>query len=196
MMNFLFQLFAISLLSSTLLGLNPPLLDELKIMCEKDQQARFALIDAGPAALEEGEKLIEAIDRENLPRLQEIVAQFGWPGFQLVGEEGADKIWLLIQHCDQDLEFQKRCLLLLQEAVAQGDAPKRHLAYLTDRVLVNEGLPQLYGTQIQLINGQPVLRPTENPDQLDERRAEMELEPFTDYLSLIKKVYHLDHPSN
>lgn len=35
----------------------------------------------------------------------------------------------------------------------------RHLAYLMDRVLVNEGKPQVYGTQVQIIEGKalPVL---------------------------------------
>lgn len=191
-MNFSHRLLFFCVLSSSLLARDAVLLDELKFMCEKDQQTRSAVIDSGHLASEEGAKLIEAIDQENLPRLKAIIEQFGWPGFQLVGEEGADKMWLLAQHCDRDLEFQKRCLQLLKDAVAKEDAPKRHLAYLMDRVLVNEEFSQLYGTQIQLINGQAIPRPIEKPDQLDERRAEMGLEPFSEYLALLKKVYHLE----
>jgi hypothetical protein len=99
-------------------------------------------------------------------------------------------MWLLVQHCDRDIEFQKTCLHLLTEAVIAEDAPKRHLAYLTDRVLVNEGLPQLYGTQILFKDGQLIPYPIEQPGQLAERRAEMELEPFEDYLSTVHKFYH------
>ena|SRR3990167_4682954 len=191
-MSFLHRLFVFSIFASSLLAHDIGLFNELKNMCEKDQQARFAVINSGPLASEEAAKLIEAVDKENLPRLKAIVDQFGWPGFQLVGEEGSDKMWLLVQHCDKDLEFQKVCLQLLKEAVAKEDATKRHLAYLTDRVLVNEGFAQLYGTQVQLIDGQALARPIDNPEQLDKRRAEMRLEPFADYLNLLKEVYHLD----
>lgn len=168
---------------------NTSLLDELTVMCEKDQRARFAVINSDDWS-EEKVGIVEAIDRENLPRLKAIIDQFGWPGCQLVGEQGADKIWLLVQHCDQDLEFQKACLELLREAVTKGDAPKRHLAYLTDRVLVNEGRFQLYGTQVQLIDGQAMPHPIQEPEELDKRRKEMELEPFADYLALLRRVYH------
>ena len=102
-------------------------------------------------------------------------------------------MWLLVQHCDQDVGFQKMCLKLLQKAVANGDAPKRHLAYLTDRVFVNEGKPQIYGTQAQVIEGQIVLSPVEDPDHLDQRRQAMGLSPITEYLALLKEVYHLDN---
>ena len=80
---------------------------------------------------------------------------------------------------------------LLKEAVVNGDAPKWHLAYLTDRVLVNEGSPQIYGTQIQDIEGNAVLRPVEDPDHLDKRRREMGLGPITDYLHILKEFYRL-----
>ena len=33
-------------------------------------------------------------------------------------------------------------------AVEARDAPARHLAYLTDRVAMNEGRPQRFGTQV------------------------------------------------
>lgn len=171
---------------------NTTLSDELKAMYEKDQKACFAIIESGDLGSEESAKMVEAINQENLLRLKGIIERFGWPGFKLVGEEGADKMWLLVQHSDRDLEFQKTCLELLKAAVAKNDAPKRHLAYLTDRVLFNQGLPQLYGTQIQIVNGQAIAWTIENEDQLDKCRADMGLEPFNEYLSFFKKVYHLE----
>lgn len=171
---------------------NPALLNELTLMCEKDQEARFKVINSRNLASEEAGKMIEKIDQENLSRLKAIVEQFGWPGFRTIGAEGADKMWLLVQHCDQEIEFQKTCLQLLKESVAKGDAPKRHLAYLMDRVLVNEGKPQVYGTQVQIIEGGALPRPVEDPDNLDKRRKEMGLGSFAGYLLLLKEVYHLN----
>jgi hypothetical protein len=162
------------------------LLDELTAMYEKDQAVRAEILYSN-LNLEEVIRKMEAIDREHLPRLKEIIHQFGWPGFQLVGEEGAAKMWLLVQHCDEDVAFQKTCLHLLKDAVANANAPKNHLAYLMDRVLVNEGNPQLYGTQFQIVDGKAILAPIEDLDDLDKRRAEMGLEPFADYAQTISK---------
>jgi hypothetical protein len=136
--------------SNSLTLFDNDLLNELKLMCEIDQEARFYVINSEDLDEETKDQIMEKVDLEHLPRLKDIIHQFGWPGFQLVGEEGADYIWLLIQHCDQDLEFQKTCLVLLEEAVTRKDAPKRHLAYLIDRVLVNEGKEQIYGTHCRL----------------------------------------------
>ncbi|WP_425473561.1 DUF6624 domain-containing protein [Streptomyces tailanensis] len=60
-----------------------------------------------------------------------------------------------------------------------GDASARHLAYLTDRVLVADGQPQLYGTQYTHEADGTELRPQPiaDPERLDERRAAMGLEP-------------------
>lgn len=167
--------------------INHELLNELKLMGQKDLEVRLKTINSGNF----DEEMIK-VDQEHLPRLKEIVDKFGWPGLQMVGEEGAECMWVLIQHCDEDVEFQKQCLSLLEEAVGKKDAPKRHLAYLKDRVLVNEGKDQIYGTQLQIINGRAILSPIEDPQNLDKRREEMDLCPIDEYFSLIREVYHLE----
>jgi hypothetical protein len=62
---------------------------------------------------------VKPIDLKTFTTFKKDVEEFGWPGFQLVGEEGADCTWLLVQHCDQDIEFQKQCLILLEKAVSR-----------------------------------------------------------------------------
>jgi hypothetical protein len=110
-------------------------------------------------------------------RIREIVAAHGWPGRSLVGDDGASAAWLLVQHVDDDPEFQDRALELMQAAVDAGDADAGELAYLTDRVRVAQGRTQVYGTQFGRTGPQPI----EDPDRLDERRASVGLEPFADY---------------
>jgi hypothetical protein len=83
------------------------------------------------------------------------VATHGWPGETLVGPAAAHAVWLLVQHAPHD--FQEECLPLLEDAVARGDASPRDLAYLTDRVLMFRGEPQVYGTQYQVRDGQLAL---------------------------------------
>jgi hypothetical protein len=83
------------------------------------------------------------------------------------------------QHADRQLHLQRRALALMTEAVHAGEADAAQLAMLHDRLLVNEGRPQIYGTQIAgIVNGAPVPWPCEHPEQMDQRRAEVGLDPF------------------
>jgi hypothetical protein len=145
---------------------------ELLRRVEIDQVARKALDVDG---------MLEA-DGENLPWLKGVVAEHGWPGASLVGTDGAHAAWLLAQHADADPAFQRRCLDLLAAAVEAGEATVRELAYLTDRVLLAEGQPQVYGTQVTHQGGRAEPCDLRDPDGVDERRALVGLEPLADYL--------------
>ena len=63
------------------------------------------------------------------------------------------------------------------DAVARGDASPADLAYLTDRVLMHRGEPQVYGTQYQVKDGVLELWTVCDPSGLDERRSALGLEP-------------------
>jgi hypothetical protein len=99
----------------------------------------------------------------------------------MVGEDDSAVAWLLAQHADRDPVRQRTFLQALRGAVRQGEASAAHLAYLEDRVRVNTGGPQLYGTQFTVTDGEFGPCTIEDPQRLEERRAEAELEPFADY---------------
>jgi hypothetical protein len=179
-------------------ALNRELQQELLRRVKEDQQGRTELIDwmksrkvQDPAQAKREEfpaaQKLRAIDRANTQRLKEIVARYGWPGNSLVGKEGANAAWLLVQHADKDRPFQKECLRLMEQAAAKGEVSKTNLAYLTDRVLV--GKQQRYGTQIREVNGHFKPEPIEDEGNVDKRRAEVGLEPLATYLEQIQKVY-------
>jgi len=151
---------------------------------EFDQALADELI-AMQAADQEGSGLHE--DRQ--ARLTEIFDEHGWPGHDLVGEEGSTAAWVIAQHSDLDLAFQERALELITEAVAQDDASPGDLAYLTDRVAVAKGEPQTYGTQIRCDRKKPVPpTPIADPAAVEELRAEAGLESLSAYLKEMKKV--------
>lgn len=158
---------------------------ELAAMVGEDQRIRMAMTAAGGERLTLAQRIEWAqIDVGNTDRLRQIVEEYGWPGWSLVGKRGAHDAWLLAQHADKQLGFQRCVLGLLAEAVRTGDAEPRHLAYLTDRVRMNEGRKQLYGTQMHADDGQPFAPwPIEDPDHVEARRAEMGLEPLPDYIA-------------
>ncbi|MGK4581069.1 DUF6624 domain-containing protein [Kitasatospora sp. HPMI-4] len=112
-------------------------------------------------------------------RLAQIMDEYGWPTADLVGPEAARAAWLVAQHADRRADIQRRALDLMTEAVRGGRAGARELAFLRDRTLVNEGRPQVYGTQIgAVVDGAPVPWPCERPDLMDELRAGVGIEPF------------------
>ncbi|MFJ3219001.1 DUF6624 domain-containing protein [Kitasatospora sp. NPDC086801] len=115
-------------------------------------------------------------------RLAAIMADHGWPTEQAVGPEAARAAWLVAQHADRQLDVQRRAVELMAEAVAGGAASARDFAFLQDRLAVNEGREQRYGTQIGAVaDGHPVPWPCEDPERLDERRAGVGIEPFDEY---------------
>jgi hypothetical protein len=139
----------------------------------RDQAARTSLRPGHGMA--EWEAVVAPVDRDNAARLREIVGRHGWPGRRLAGEAGANAAWLLAQHAPPDL--QEECLPLLQDAVARGDASPADLAYLTDRVLMHRGEPQVHGTQYLVRDGVLELWTVRDPSGLDQRRAALGLEP-------------------
>jgi hypothetical protein len=150
--------------------------DELLAMLERDQSGRTG----GPDA--EG-------DAARTARLKEILAEHGWPTYDLVGEDGEDAAWAIAQHSDQDPAFQAEALVLLREAVAAGQASPGNLAYLTDRVAVGAGQPQTYGTQVGCGADGPVpATPLADPAGVDALRAEAGLDPLADYFAEMEAI--------
>jgi hypothetical protein len=176
-------------LSHVTLGCNglvdEELRQELLARREEDQRIRhLAVVQADPdtGRLPDGlGEQWQRIDDDNTRWLADLVASRGWPGRALVGDEAARAAWLLAQHADQDPIQQRAFQDALRAAVAQGQAPAAHLAYLEDRVRVNAGRPQLYGTQFTVTGETIGPCPIEDPGRLDERRAQAGLEPFADY---------------
>lgn len=165
---------------------DPALGRELLALAAEDQKARMTLFDDhGEPSQEELDALV-ALDARTTARMKEIVATHGWPGKRLVGEDAAHMAWLLVQHADADLAFQKRCLALLEQAVAAGDAEARDHAYLYDRVAVHEGRAQRYGTQFGP-DGEPL--PLEDPDAVDERRGAVGLGTMAEYKQQMRAAY-------
>ena len=165
--------------ATTLPLLPDELRQELFRRRDLDQTARSAF------AAEDREAIARLfqIDRDNAAWLRAVVDAVGWPGRSIVGDEGAHAAWLLAQHADGEPELQRRCLQLLEQAVALGEASPADLAHLTDRVLVASGELQLYGTQTTARDGRYVPCGLRDPDTVDARRASVCLEPLAAHLN-------------
>ena len=117
-------------------------------------------------------------------RLEQLLEAAGWPTPARVGEQASRGAWLIAQHADTQLSVQRLALRLLREAVGRGEAPVLQLAMLEDRLAVTEGGLQRYGTQVaDVVDGRPVPWPVAEPERLDERRAEVGLEPWNTHMA-------------
>jgi hypothetical protein len=132
----------------------------------------------------ETEKLTK-IDASNQTRLKEILKTYGWPGKSIVGEDGAHAAWIIAQHADNDPAFQRECLSLMKES-PKGEVTGKSFAYLTDRILVGEKKAQRYGTQLGP-NFVPL--PIEDEELVDARRADLGLQPLSEYIEYAKAEY-------
>jgi hypothetical protein len=78
----------------------------------------------------------------------------------------------------------------LEQAVQQAEANAISLAYLTDRVRVAEGKPQLYGTQGEYQpDGKIVPASIEDEEHVDERRQTISLGPIAEYFKQMNEFY-------
>ena len=132
---------------------------------------------------------VRAVDAENTRWLGEIVARRGWPGRSIVGADGADAAFTLVQHADADTAFQARVLPMLERAYHAGEATGQQFALLTDRLATARGAPQVYGTQADLVAGRAVPKPIRDSADVDTRRANVGLPPLREYLRMIDSAY-------
>jgi len=120
-------------------------------------------------------------DSLNLLRVTAILDSAGWLSAEEVGDRGNQALFLVLQHADRQPAVQARYLPIMREAVAEGRARPHELAMLEDRVAVNSGHPQIYGSQIGWKDGKPFMQPIEDEARVNERRAAVGLEPLERY---------------
>ncbi|MBI5671184.1 MAG: hypothetical protein HZC41_24570 [Chloroflexi bacterium] len=178
--------------------MNEELRYQLLRMQADDLDTRRRLIDAGQLY---GPHLpkdhyhpdMATVHSRNNALMRGIIEQYGWPGRSLVGDDGGEAAWLVVQHAILDPELQERCLPLLEAAYKAGEVPGRHLATLTDRVRMQKGEPQIYGSiLVGDDNGQLIPWTIDDPEQVDKRRAAMGLPPMAEHLGQSKERVDLE----
>lgn len=175
---------------------NPELQVELVKMFINDQSVRGANMDVLIAKY----KLIKkdvvngkdgvSTDLDNRNRLKEIFALQGFPTKKMVGTDAMQGIFMMIQHSDGDKEWQASQLPNIKQSVLKGDMDGQSYAYLYDRIKINNGEMQLYGTQFAVVDPKKkiaTLAPTEDEETLDLRRMEVGMMPIAAYKAFMLK---------
>jgi hypothetical protein len=127
-------------------------------------------------------EIIHVQDSINLIKVEKILADYGWLGVDVVGQQGNSTLFLVIQH--SNTQTQVKYLPMLKEAVKNGKAKPSEPALMEDRVLLAQGEKQIYGSQLTMNSetNKWELEPMIDPDNADKRRSEVGLKPLADYL--------------
>ena len=172
---------------------NQALADELLKMKVIDQ---LAASNAHPPenyshlTLEEWNSFKDSVFTTNQKRVKEIFDEYGFVGFNLAGEEGSLNFWLIVQHSDHNPEFQREILEKMKVEVEKGNADSRNYGLLVDRVKLNTGQAQIYGTQVAYNMEICQAYPKKLADSINvnKRRKEIGLEPLEEYLNNMTKM--------
>jgi hypothetical protein len=152
-----------------------PFIDSLAAMVELDQSVR------NMNWTEETMKLAEVVDSTNTAKLKQLIEQYGFPTWELVGQYGQMNAWVIAQHSS---EYLPHFLKQYRKAVEENNATRRELAYLEDRYLIESGRPQIYGTQFfyNVKDSTTYLYATVDMEHLDDRRISVDLYSMDEYL--------------
>jgi hypothetical protein len=158
---------------------NEDLHRELLAMREEDFRVRQELSDKGELGGPYVPRM-EAVHVANAARLRELIAKHGWPAEDIAGEDGAKAAWFIAQHAVGEPEFQRQALVCTQVCAAEGRIPAWHAAFLEDRIAMQEGRPQRFGTQWidEPTDGRTRPWRLADPSRVDELRASVGLGPL------------------
>lgn len=151
---------------------DPDLAAELVEMVDVDLTVRSELLAKGLLHGGYHPRMREVHQRHG-KRLHEVLnLANGWPGYDLVGQEGAHAAWLIAQHDIANPPLMRRAVVLLSEAVAADQADPESLAKMIDRIRYFEGRSQLYGTNRDWCDDGTfgIWPPVDSVELADERR--------------------------
>jgi hypothetical protein len=135
------------------------------------------------------------MDEINLGYVIQIIDKCGMPTLETAGKKGMTAVWLVIQHSDE--QTRKTYFPMLLEAARKGDLERQDIALMQDRMLMETGKPQLYGSQVIMENGVNYeLYDLKEPETVDQRRAIMGMGPLIDYLNHFNIEFNVPQKSS
>lgn len=162
---------------------------ELLERVRADQAIRDTVFGSGtsmdPGALSRMLK----IDSSNTAWLKQQIRTHGYPTSARVGKAAADAAALIVQHATHDTLFQRLMLDTIAAAFTRGEVDGQSYAMLYDRVTVQAGGRQRYGTQARLVSDALVFDPIEDSSRVDSLRATVGLPPLAVYRRTLDSVY-------
>ncbi len=166
-------------------GFDHVLRTELQDILDADQKFRreYVRVQSSPESSSRIiDSLFEAMQRSdsiNLLRVLSVLDRGGWPSRNKVGDMSAVP-FVVLQHAP--LEVRLDYAPLVYAAAEGGDLTRAQMALFEDRIAVDEGKKQKYGTQIIYIGNAPAVAPLSSPDSVNIYRERVGLPPMAEYV--------------
>jgi hypothetical protein len=176
-------------------GYNMPLVKKLDSIYRDDQFYRLQMdsvqkkYGSNSKEMTQLQKVMSDKDSVNLLNVEAILNNYSWLGADVVGEVGSMTLYLVIQHADKDTRA--KYLPMMRDVVKEGKVEAANLALMEDRVALEAGKKQLYGSQLaqDTQTGKYYFRPIEDEPNVNNRRASVGLEPLEYYAQQWGIVY-------
>jgi hypothetical protein len=156
---------------------------ELSDIYKSDQLYRAEMAKVNPTDI----KIVELVHKQdsldalNLKRVVIILDSMGYPKRHEYGDSAGLATFFVIQHAN--IKYQQKYLPLFEQAAKDGEIEWKNVVYMIDRVRLEKGQKQLYGTQIQpvkdtvtgYLTDKAKIAPIEDEENVNERRAKVGL---------------------
>jgi hypothetical protein len=176
----------------------PQVSKQIDLMIEHDQSIAKRHIDlmnqnTKPDSLEMKNLMDEwksTADADKI-QLKTLFKENGFLGYNEVGEQSSHNFLQMVQRMDADSTFQQEVLVEMKKHIAKINASPIEFAYLTDRVNLNQGKPQVYGTQLKInekgISYEPKM--VIDSQNLNKRRAEIGLGTIEEAILIMNRHF-------
>lgn len=126
-------------------------------------------------------------DIQNQMSAISIIENCGWDLIVQADKKSIFSLFIIIQHTNK--YTRKKYFNKFKEYSEKGYLPLKSLALMEDRMLMDDNLPQIYGSQIIIKNGKQYIWSIQNAEQIDERRLKIGLDSLSNYLKHFGLVY-------
>jgi len=173
-----------------------PLIDSLsKLMQERNKRLSPVPVDCATVrdtlqwvyerdqGIRDGKIPFDArIDQLNQEIVASIIDKCGFPQRAILGDTALAAIFLVVQHGEAPLRAQLYPVIVA--AMLKGEYAPSQIALMEDRVRMDQGLPQKYGSLIvkEPTTGARQVYPIEEPDRVEFYRDSVGLEALSSYL--------------
>lgn len=166
---------------------NKKLNEVLLKMAEKHRELLQQIVDKDQKDKSDQENL-RKLNEKNTLKFCEILKENGWPSTALVGQMGVLAAFHILKN-SVPYELQRDLLPVIVAVIKKDPTQKPEFAGLFDRLRVNAGMKQYFGTMATSRGGFLILYPLEDESKVDAWRQEYGLSTMQENIRSLERTY-------
>lgn len=113
---------------------------------------------------------LKNLDSISFSKIENIINKFGYPSKKTIGELSPVPFYIL---SFAPIYIKEKYLLIFSLAATNGDIDLKSYAFYIDKIKIAKGQKQIYGTQYYLDSKKKIYYPSEDIENLNNRRLQM-----------------------